>query len=286
MPQHYHYTDFLPMGCPSTSGVADYPALPQPTHRSLSLPSPARATSRARPRERRDGSKRHSTRGSTSDDSDGSEPEPPGGAPRRLCECGCGRDLSHKRRDARAFNNACAQRLGRGRAANTADATGLAELDADGRRLRLAVAGEIAGRLTAAQTIRLFEQVPDLASCRAHAIVYRASDGCPSCVDLHRALMEENGDHTPDRPLVRTWRGERGEQPYRSRVHISHESYSALWDELPEPYTVGAHHDRHADLTPAGKLAAFLPLPRWQRQEAWRALRTEVDRRTDQLVAA
>jgi len=62
-----------------------------------------------RSRERRDGSRRHSTRGGTNDP-DG-EPEPPGESPERPCACGCGRDISHKRRDSLTFDSACRMRV-------------------------------------------------------------------------------------------------------------------------------------------------------------------------------
>jgi len=62
-----------------------------------------------RSRERRDGSRRHSTRGGT-DDPDG-EPEPPGEPAERPCACGCGRDISHKRRDSLTYDSSCRMRL-------------------------------------------------------------------------------------------------------------------------------------------------------------------------------
>lgn len=63
-----------------------------------------------RRRERRDGSRRHATRAGPSD-ADGSGLEPP--APARLCVCGCGRDISHKRAGARTFDSSCRSRLSR-----------------------------------------------------------------------------------------------------------------------------------------------------------------------------
>ena len=43
--------------------------------------------------------------------SDSEEGEPP--SPRRLCACGCGRDISHKRADSRTFDQACRKRFSR-----------------------------------------------------------------------------------------------------------------------------------------------------------------------------
>jgi hypothetical protein len=82
--------------------------------------SSRRATSRGRPRERRGGPRRHAHprvgTGDSGDSSDG-ESEPPGEGPgRRLCACGCGRDLSHKRADALTFDAGCRKRLSRAQA--------------------------------------------------------------------------------------------------------------------------------------------------------------------------
>lgn len=106
------YPSYASTSCPPTSGVAQYtPVAPQSTHRSLYVPSPARATSRARPRERRDGSRRHSTRGST-DDPDG-ESEPPSGDAGRQCPAaGCSNELTGKQT---ACSPRCRQRLSRAR---------------------------------------------------------------------------------------------------------------------------------------------------------------------------
>jgi hypothetical protein len=68
-----------------------------------------------RPRERRDSGRRGSTRAGPDDDS--GESEPPGGATGRLCECGCRRDITHKRAHARTFDATCRKRLERRRKA-------------------------------------------------------------------------------------------------------------------------------------------------------------------------
>lgn len=69
------------------------------SHAAISIGSAPLTHGSARPRERRDGSRRHSTRGSTSNDSDGSDPEPSGDSAGRLCK-ECSADISH--RDPRA----------------------------------------------------------------------------------------------------------------------------------------------------------------------------------------
>ncbi len=101
--------------CPPTSGIAQYTPVPQSPHRSLDLPSPARATSRARPRERRDGSRRHSTRGSTDDGSSDGDPEPPSGDAGRQCPAaGCSNELTGRQESC---SPRCRQRLSRARRA-------------------------------------------------------------------------------------------------------------------------------------------------------------------------
>ncbi len=71
------------------------------------LPRTAARTA-ARPRQRRDGSRRHSTRGGTGDDpapsSDSDEGPPPPNDGRRFCACGCGADISHKRAGAKVLD--------------------------------------------------------------------------------------------------------------------------------------------------------------------------------------
>ncbi len=43
-------------------------------------------------------------------------------------------------------------------------------------------------------------------------------------------------------------------------------------------YTFQAHHWRFGHLAPADRLAAFLALAEWQRRQAWRSLRFDIDR--------
>jgi hypothetical protein len=49
-------------------------------------------------------------------------------------------------------------------------------------------------------------------------------------------------------------------------------------DTLPELYTFAEHRRRYGHLSPDGQLAAFLMLPEWQCQQAWRSLRFDIDR--------
>lgn len=71
--------------------------------------APTKPRTAARPRHRRDGSRRHSTRGGTSDDpasdSDPPEDSPPPSDGRRFCACGCGLDISHMSAIAKYFNS-------------------------------------------------------------------------------------------------------------------------------------------------------------------------------------
>ncbi len=80
---------------PAVNGVpsVDYHPSPRETAASAapSLSAHIRASGSSRPREHRDGSSKHKTRGGT-DDAD-PDPEPPGESPRRLCEV-CGSDIS------------------------------------------------------------------------------------------------------------------------------------------------------------------------------------------------
>jgi hypothetical protein len=93
----------------------------QPPHSSAPVTTALRTVTR--PRERRE---RHVARATSSADSgsDSDEPEPPpsgrlcdcGCRPAReirVCACGCGRDITHKRADARTFGASCRQRLAR-----------------------------------------------------------------------------------------------------------------------------------------------------------------------------
>ena len=108
----YAFEQFASTTCPPTSGIVDYNRVVIPPHRSLD-PAPARLTPRARPRERRDGSRRHSTRGST-DDGDG-DPEPPGGDTGRQCPApGCSNELSGRQGTC---SPRCRQRFSRARRA-------------------------------------------------------------------------------------------------------------------------------------------------------------------------
>jgi hypothetical protein len=76
--------------------------------RQTSAPlTPRRPSCAARPRERRDGSRRRTVRAGPSAD-DG--PSPPAA---RLCACGCGRDLAGRRSDCSAFDASCRSRLAR-----------------------------------------------------------------------------------------------------------------------------------------------------------------------------
>jgi hypothetical protein len=77
-------------------------------YRVSTLPATSRTAPRTR--ERRDGSRRHSTRGGTDDDSSG-EPEPPGDAG-RLCAI-CGVDISHRRGDAQTCGDTHKRQLQR-----------------------------------------------------------------------------------------------------------------------------------------------------------------------------
>lgn len=47
---------------------------------------------------------------------------------------------------------------------------------------------------------------------------------------------------------------------------------------LPDAYSFAAHHLRFGSLAPAARLREFLALPEWQRRQAWRSLRSDVDR--------
>jgi hypothetical protein len=94
----------------------------------------------ARPRERREASRRGSTRAGP-DDPD--PPQPGDSIVGRLCACGCGRSLEGKRRDARVFDNTCQQRLGRRKKAEVGALND--EPSADQRWARtLPLAGDIA----------------------------------------------------------------------------------------------------------------------------------------------
>ena len=108
---HRAVDTFVPTSCPPTSGIVEYELFPQPTRRALEPPGPARATSSARPRERRDGSRRHATRGGPDEgDNSSGDPEPSGdSAGRRFC-VGCGRSIDHLRAHAKACSPKCRQR--------------------------------------------------------------------------------------------------------------------------------------------------------------------------------
>jgi hypothetical protein len=83
----------------------------------------ARSVRSSRPRERRDGSRRHSTRGGTDDDAGGSDSDSDGpGGEERLCECGCGLSLGDKRTDARYAKAKCRKRAQRQRGGEQVDA--------------------------------------------------------------------------------------------------------------------------------------------------------------------
>jgi hypothetical protein len=83
--------------------------------RRRSAESPRRSAPRPRGAGRpavRGSSRRSSARSSDSNDDDG-EPEPPGELAGRLCACGCGADISHKRADALTAGPSCRSRLAR-----------------------------------------------------------------------------------------------------------------------------------------------------------------------------
>jgi hypothetical protein len=60
--------------------------------------------------------------------------------------------------------------------------------------------------------------------------------------------------------------------------HVSVALDSFVEDALPEPYTFAEHRRRYGHLPPGDQLAAFLTLPEWQCQQAWRSLRLDIDR--------
>jgi hypothetical protein len=49
-------------------------------------------------------------------------------------------------------------------------------------------------------------------------------------------------------------------------------------DTLPELYTFAEHRRRYSHLSPSNQLAAFLTLPEWQCDQAWRSLRFDIER--------
>lgn len=87
--------------------------------RSVSAPRVVRrAESSGRPRAGHSSSSSSSSRGdpdSESAEGDGEPPPPDLTPPPRICECGCGRSIAHKRADAQFFDNACRMRATRAR---------------------------------------------------------------------------------------------------------------------------------------------------------------------------
>ena len=53
---------------------------------------------------------------------------------------------------------------------------------------------------------------------------------------------------------------------------------SELYTPVPGLGPFAEHRRRYGHLSPSGQLAAFLTLPEWQRQQAWRSLRFDMDR--------
>ena len=78
---------------------------------------------------------------------------------------------------------------------------------------------------------------------------------------------DSDGDSEP--PGVERGRGPR---------HIGPVLADWLAWSLPDSYSFAEHRRRYGHLSPSGQLAAFLTLPEWQCQEAWRSLRFDIDR--------
>jgi hypothetical protein len=70
--------------------------------------------------------------------------------------------------------------------------------------------------------------------------------------------------------------------------HVSVAPDAFVGDMLPELYTFAEHRRRCGHLSPSGQLAAFLTLPEWQCQQAWRSLRAwlQADREASGSEAA
>jgi hypothetical protein len=207
----------------------------------------------ARPRERRDGSRRHSTRGGTSDD-DSSSSEPPGDlAGRRFC-VGCGDDISQKRAGATTCGPKC--RVRKHRHADPLSTN----TDAD-PYLRDPVSPwdpRTRGYCRHCGQMRL-ETIP--VCCLGRWLAERTPPD-----PRHWAAAREMA-------LARL-RTQLGDMWPHSRPQASRE---AGLTELPALYDFAEHRRRHVALTGPQRREAFTALPPQEQAAAWLALRAERD---------
>jgi hypothetical protein len=265
------------------------------------------------PRERRDGSRRHSTRGGTDDDSGGSESEPEP-LDERLC-AGCKRPIGHRRRDAQTCGPVCRKRTSRARLTGPGDPqfaparrAGLTR--PNGRRCESC--GAFLSRYHAGVLCSPCEysktadpQDPDLDEILC-GLIRTDGDGRRRYVDVTLAgvligcggwprsskraesrviavaagLNVTLSDTQAGRLIERFGSGEAAGDALAAMARA--ERYRRRQaDELPEPYSLEQHRARHARLSPSDQLDEFIRLPGWQRAEAWATLRARSDRLHD-----
>lgn len=171
----------------------------RPAPRRACAPQTARVVPRARGAGRPKG---HAARRSSaaSGDSGDSDSDGPGEAGLRVCACGCGRDISHKRAGARTFDAACRKRISRKEFEPPLD-----ELD----RLLVERAQTWAHRLSAEFIEQYLDDLWDgIRRDRAAVTPVERDD------QLHaiQSLMESNGTHARrPRRLPRRWATRPGE---------------------------------------------------------------------------
>jgi hypothetical protein len=89
-----------------------------PAGATVERPARSRGAGRPAPARRRSGASSCTSSADPGDDGEPSEPS------ERLCECGCGRDISHKKRGARTAGPSCRSRLARAEAKAASDSGG------------------------------------------------------------------------------------------------------------------------------------------------------------------
>ena len=260
----------------------------------LAAPVLPRVSPAQRPRERRDGSRKHSTRGGTDDEPGGSDPEPPSsGAPTgRLCKCGCGRSIAHKRSHAETFDAACRKRIQRAREVP------VRRCEAEGCDCRLSSCNT--GVLCWPCSLRSNPENPSLTevlcgldSDPTLAEVLRRVGTFPESV-LARTGLIATARRWLNVPLsieqasrlLDMYGSAKGALDALARMVEARRRQLAALDELPELYTLAEHAAQHADRSPSEQFEAFLELPEWQRSEAWAALATDCNRTHELAVSA
>ena len=280
---------------------------------AMTRPTAHHGTRSPRPRERRDGSRRHSTRGSTDDDS-GGEPEPPGRERTgRPCTCGCGRDISHKRAGALTFDASCRKRLSRARQiledsefvpvrrAGLKHATGRRCESESCRCLlsRYGGGGSLCWTCAFASTANAGDPPLDVALVGLTrsdplAEVLIAIGAYPTSSPQTRsqvialaARLNVPLSDTQAGRLIEGFGGREGAcDALAGMVRAKRRQLELVADELPELYSFAEHKTCHGQVSPDAQMAAYLLLPDWRRGQAWSTRRAEIDRECDRLVIA